>query len=196
MKQNLRRSESIAYQSQNIGVQKPAYRRGFSGKSVGALVSRLTRPAFEKFGFPAAAIVTDWPAIVGPELAGYTLPERLRWPRGRQHMTGQTFRDDSNSGPERGATLILRVDGPRAIEVQFMAGQIIERINVYFGYRAVSELRILQAPLTRAKEASRPQKTSEQSRPIAPLPPMENQALRQALERLAANIGSTKRRTS
>ena len=34
-------------------------------KSVGELVPALTRPAFEKYGFPAAAILTNWEAIAG-----------------------------------------------------------------------------------------------------------------------------------
>ena len=46
-----------------------------------------------------------------------------------------------------GATLVLRVDGARALDVQYKARQIIERINAYFGYAAIAELRILQAPV-------------------------------------------------
>ena len=49
-----------------------------------------------------------------------------------------------------GATLVLRVDGPRAIEVQHRSGKILDRVNTYFGYRAVAEMRILQAPVVRA----------------------------------------------
>ena len=50
---------------------------------------------------------------------------------------------------EEGAILVLRVEGPRAIEVQHRSGQILERVNTYFGYRAVAEMRILQAPVAR-----------------------------------------------
>ena len=48
-----------------------------------------------------------------------------------------------------GATLVLRIEGPRAIEVQHRAAQILERINAYFGYRAVTDMRFLQAPIAR-----------------------------------------------
>jgi hypothetical protein len=44
---------------------------------------------------------------------------------------------------------VLRVEGPRAIEVQHRSSQILERVNTYFGYRAVVEMRILQAPVMR-----------------------------------------------
>ena len=46
-----------------------------------------------------------------------------------------------------GAMLVLRVDGAKALDVQYRAQQIIERINAYFGYAAVAQLRVIQAPM-------------------------------------------------
>ena len=63
---------------------------------------------------------------------------RRRAPRGR--------RDAAEKG-RSGATLLLRVDGARALDVQYKARQVIERINAYFGYAAIAELRIVQAPV-------------------------------------------------
>ena len=37
----------------------------FGVKAVGSFVPRLTRKAFEKYGFSAATLITDWPTIVG-----------------------------------------------------------------------------------------------------------------------------------
>src|SRR5690242_445215 len=80
--------------------------------------------------------IKDWPSIVGEDIASYTAPERLKWPRGVD-----AFGDIEPGNEHRpGATLVIRVDGPRAIELQHRAHQIIERINTSFGYRAVSEL--------------------------------------------------------
>ena len=118
--------------------------RGFvSARAVGTYVPKLTHKAFEKYGFAAAALITDWAMIVGKDIAGYTAPERLKWPR------GVGIGDDIEHGAEGrpGATLIVRVDPARALDVQYKGRQMIERINGHFGYRAVAELRILQAPL-------------------------------------------------
>ena len=114
-----------------------------SARAVGTYVPKLTHKAFEKFGFAAAALVTDWATIVGKDVAGYTAPERLKWPR------GVGLGDEVETGAEGrpGATLIVRVEPARALDVQYKAQQMIERINGHFGYRAVAELRILQAPL-------------------------------------------------
>lgn len=112
---------------------------GRRAKLVGEFVPGLMRPAFEKFGFSAGTLLTDWEAIAGRDIAGYTAPERLKWPRAAI---------DPGSGEQaRGATLVLRVAGARALEVEQMRDRLIERINAAFGYRAVSEIRVIQAPL-------------------------------------------------
>ena len=69
--------------------------------------------------------------------------------------------------PERdrppGATLILRVDPSRALDVEYRGAQLIDRINRYFGYRAIAALRILQAPipLRVAAKPARPRATPQ-----------------------------------
>ena len=118
--------------------------RGYvSARAVGSYVPKLTHKAFEKYGFAAAALLTDWALIVGADVAQYTAPERLKWPRGVD--IGGDVEEGAQGRP--GATLIVRVEPARALDAQYKAQQIIERINGHFGYRAVGELRILQAPL-------------------------------------------------
>lgn len=115
-----------------------------SAKAVGSWVPKLTRKAFEKFGFSTATLLTEWSAIVGEQLAAATSPERVKWPRG-----AETIGESGMEGNRSAATLVLRVDPARALEVEYKSAQLIERINAYFGYRAIAELRILQAPLAK-----------------------------------------------
>ena len=164
-----------------------------SVKAVGALVPGLTRKAFEKFGFSTATLLTDWANIVGADLARYTAPDRLKWPRAKEDADGE-------AGPQRqGATLVLRVDLGRAIDVQYKARQITERINAHFGYRAVAEIRIIQAPVegalppvaaeaaraTPAKTARRPFNRNETAPLLAAV---SDDGLRAALERMLAGL--------
>jgi hypothetical protein len=176
--------------------------KGTSAKSVGSFVPRLTQKAFEKFGFPAAAILTDWPAIVGADLATFSEPESLKWPRAAQPVAdADTPAPDDR--PRRGAkaadgpaaaALVLRVEGGRALEIQFKTRQIIDRINAYFGFRAVAELRILQAPLTRTGQ---PKKTAARAapatEPVIDVPATADPALQDVLKRLGRNVAITKR---
>ena len=40
-------------------------------RTVGSYVPKLTRKAFEKYGFSAATLLTDWALIVGEDIAGF-----------------------------------------------------------------------------------------------------------------------------
>jgi hypothetical protein len=181
-----RRPPSVAPRPREaVGVTLKRTGALYGVKAVGSFVPRLTRKAFEKYGFSAATLITDWPAIAGRELAAYAAPERLRWPRAVEHSPDEA----SETGKGRpGATLILRVDGGRALDVQHNASQIIERINAYFGYAAVKELRIVQAPLHAGSEppraASRPA-TLPLTHEVAHV---ADPALRDALARLGAGV--------
>lgn len=43
-------------------------------------------------------------------------------------------------------TLVLRVEGPMALEIQHSADVILERVNRFFGWSAVGKLAFRQAP--------------------------------------------------
>ena len=92
-----------------------------------------------------------------------------------------------------GATLVLRVDPARALDVEYRARQIIERINAYFGYRAIAELRILQAPLPAHAIAASRSVTKPAAQPQhATLP---DDPLARALDRMEAGVQGATRRT-
>ncbi len=138
-----------------------------SVKAVGSFVPTLTKKAFEKFGFSPATLITDWTRIAGAELAAYTIPDKLKWPRGTE---AASLEDDE--GERRGATLILRVDPARALDVEYRARQIMDRINAYFGYRAVEVIKLVQAPVdsrTPSAQTSAPAPTASPATPDDPL---------------------------
>ncbi len=165
----------------------PVRHPAFGAKAVGSFVPRLTKQAFERFGFSAATLITDWAQIVGADLARCTAPERLKWPKGVA-ASGKPVEEVDQGRP--GATLILRVDDGRALDIQYKGRQIIERINAYFGYRAVADLRILQAPIVRRSEPWRPP-TNAAAAPMSPeVKAVEDDALRAALERMAQGMAN------
>ena len=87
-----------------------------------------------------------------------------------------------------GAILVLRVDGPRAIEVQHRAEQILERVNIYFGYRAVAQMRIFQAPVPKAKSQQGPIPAPGSVEEPSFAAGVADTGLAKALGRLAAGI--------
>jgi hypothetical protein len=133
--------------------------------------------AFAKQGFASVELVTRWPEIVGPEIAAHSQPEKIQWPRTPQ----------ARNAPEPG-TLLLRVEGPAALEIQHLSGVVLERVNQFFGWQACGSLRLRQAPLSR-RPAPRPVAVPDaaaMTRIAATLPEIKDEKLRQALARLGA----------
>jgi hypothetical protein len=121
-------------------------------KAVGAMVPKITAKAFECYGFHTAEIMTQWAAIAGAELAAMAQPARIKWPR------GGAAADDGKLEP---AALILNVDPARALEIEYRAHEIADRINRYFGYRAIGTVKVVQVPLKAAPQpgSSMPRET-------------------------------------
>jgi hypothetical protein len=164
-----------------IAGPRPSY---VSARTVGAYLPKLTRKAFETFGFSTATLVTDWSTIVGDQIAGYAVPERIKWPRG----AGATDGAEPETRGRSGATLVLRVDPARALDLEYKRQQILERINAYFGYRSVAELRLLQAPVTASSKPA-PEPPCEVKPCEAPeLVGIADERLRSALLRLKQGL--------
>lgn len=161
--------------------------RKAGARPIGAFVEKALDQAARARGFATTTLLSDWRAIAGAELARYTMPDRIIWPRRRDHWDEEETGNPRTRGHRRdGATLVLRIEGPRAIEVQHRTTQVLERINAYFGYRAVTEMRFLQAPISRV---ARPKRTPKPPLPAYALPKsagIQDKRLARALDRLGA----------
>ena len=76
------------------------------------------------------------------DFARMTRPEAIKWPRGSKARL--PIDDDHARGS--GATLVVACDPAFALEVSYRTREVIDRINRYFGYRAIAQLRVIQAP--------------------------------------------------
>lgn len=108
-----------------------------NARPLAALVGSCLADTFKRRGFAATEIVTHWDDIVGADIAAHCEPMKIDWPH-------RNARD-----PSAPATLVLRVEGPAAIEIQHQAAIIIARINQFFGWPAISRVALRQAPLRR-----------------------------------------------
>jgi hypothetical protein len=132
-------------------------------------------------GFASTEIIARWADIVGAEIAAHSEPMKINWPRGKNDTSG-----DEVAEP---ATLVLRVEGPAALEIQHLSAVILERVNRFFGWQAIGHLALRQAPLHRREQAPPPPPDPEIAARIAEgLPEIEDEELRQALARLGAAV--------
>jgi hypothetical protein len=150
-------------------------------KPLSQLVGKTIADAFARQGFASTGLITHWDEIVGAEIAAHAEPLRMNWPR-------RVHEDD----PEP-ATLVLRVEGPVALEIQHLSGVIIERVNRFFGFRAVGRIAIRQAPLARraAKPRPAPPDPAVIARLAASMTDIADDNLRAALARLGAVVKRT-----
>lgn len=151
---------------------------------LGEIVARVIEPVTARRGFARADLVAIWPEIAGPMHAACTVPEKIAWPR---HTKG----DEPPAG-----VLIIRADGPRAIFLQHELPQIVERVNAFFGYRAVASARIVQGPVgARAPESPAPERidAATDQRVVSAVADVEDDGLRAALHRLGRGVFAHRR---
>jgi hypothetical protein len=147
-------------------------------RSLSELAHGFLAETFKRQGFASTELVTRWPEIVGLEIAAHAEPLKLQWPR-----------TATNDEPAEPATLVLRVEGPAAIEIQHQSGVILERINRFFGWQAVGRLALRQAPLKhRAKPSPTRADREAAERVAATLTDVDDESLRMALGRLGAAV--------
>src|SRR3954471_14372180 len=149
-----------------------------SAKPLSVLLSDVFSDAYAKQGFAARELVTRWADIAGAEIAAHSEPLKMQWPR---PVEGQ---------PQEPATLILRVEGPMALEIQHSSDVILQRVNRFFGWSAVGRLALRQAPLSRRdrRPTSRAPDEGEVAKIAETLSSVEDEQLRAALARLGASI--------
>ena len=141
------------------------------------LLRKTLNEGFARQGFASSELVTRWETIAGAEIAAHCEPIKIQWPR----PVG-----DEEPDP---ATLVLRVEGPAAIEVQHQSGLIIERVNRFFGWQAVGTIALRQAPLTRREARKRRTKPDPAvAQRIAETLDIADEPLREALGRLGAAV--------
>ena len=127
-------------------------------------------------------LLTHWSEIVGEDIAAIARPVNVGY--GRNGF---------------GATLTMLTTGAQAPMLEMQKEQIRAKVNAVYGYNAISRIRITQTAATGFAEGQ------AQFAPAAPKPkpqpsrevleeaertaqPIENDALRDALEKLARNV--------
>lgn len=144
----------------------PGWRVDRGPRLVSSLLPQITRPAFKKRSPAAAQLIADWAAIVGPVVAAQTVPRNVS-----------------------AGTLTIACSGPVAMELQYLAPQLIGRINTAMGQALVQKLRFVQAALK--PPPPRPQKPKPMALPErveASLEQVADPELREALARLAQGV--------
>ena len=99
---------------------------------ISTLLDDVIKPVFKARGFHQHKLLTDWPLIVGGQLAQVTIPQKIASRSVKGNKEHYLHIDVSSSAA--------------ATQLQFMEPVILEKIAVYFGYKAIHGLKIQQRP--------------------------------------------------
>ena len=152
--------------------------RGGGARPIAELMPEVGRTAFRKFGFVQSSVVTRWPEIVGERHARVCMPEAIRFP----------------PGEKSDGILQLLVVPAHAPMINHVVPEIIDRVNRFFGYNAVSRVKLRQGAVKPPPAKERP--TAPPSlRPIPfelgdSLRDIGDPELRTVLESLARSLGT------
>lgn len=152
--------------------------RGMGVRPIAELMPEIGRTAFRKFGFVQSSVVTRWPEIVGPRHARVCTPESIRFP----------------PGEKTDGILQLVVVPAHAPIISHVIPEIIERVNRFFGYKAVARVKLRQG----AVKPPPPREAPTAPPSLRPIPlelgeslrDIGDPELRAVLESLARNLGT------
>lgn len=152
---------------------KPQYR---PAPMAGVAVTKVLRPLSKKFGgktgASAAALSKHWPQIVGARWAKISSPVKF-------------------TGGRDGRTLVIAAPGAAATLIMSASGPIIERLNGHLGEGHVTRLRVVQTKMSTSAKTSiakRGLSPREETQLQEGLSNIENDGLRQALEKLGRGV--------
>ena len=121
------KARSPASSSEAVG-RKYERPRGGPARSIAELTPQVGRTAFRRFGFVLSSVDTRWPEIVGEHHAKVCAPEAIRFA----------------PGEKSDGILQLVVLPAHAPLIQHVIPEIMERVNRFFGYKAVAKVKLRQ----------------------------------------------------
>ncbi|GEO98195.1 DUF721 domain-containing protein [Methylobacterium haplocladii] len=150
-------------------------------KPLADLIEACIGPAFAAQGFASTDILAAWPEIVGERLGRACQPVKLEWPR--------RPRGEANGRTESG-TLVVRVEGAFALELQHLVPVVIQRINAHYGWACVGRIVMKQGRVQSGRRRTVPPTIDSARRGEIALAVsrIEEHGLRDALDRLGIAV--------
>jgi hypothetical protein len=94
-------------------------------RSFGNTLPRSIKKVLKKNGYNYSEIISKWNLLVGEEISSYCYPRSIKM-----------------SNVNKNGTLILSVERGNEIDVEYSKKEIINKINSYFGYQLINEIRL------------------------------------------------------
>ena len=97
-------------------------------KQIGDTLPKILKTKLEKANFVDISVIKNWKEIVGDDIAKNCWPIKI------------FFSDGNNSNGK----IAIKVKRGWSLEIEYKNQEIIEKLNQYFGYKAISKINIIQ----------------------------------------------------
>jgi len=91
----------------------------------GNTLPRGLKGILKKNGYNYSEIISKWSSLVGKDIANYAYPKSIKMKKGNSN-----------------GALILAVNRGDEINVEYSKKEIIQKINGYFGYKLIDEIKL------------------------------------------------------
>ena len=91
----------------------------------GSTLPRGIKGVLKKSGYNFSEIISKWTTLVGKDIANCSFPRTIKMKNGNTN-----------------ATLILSVKRGDEINVEYSKKEIVDKINSYFGYKLINEIKL------------------------------------------------------
>ena len=110
-------------------------KRTFVPKKIGDALEKVNKVFSNKYGKIEFLLLSKWPQIVGSFFAEHSEPDKIsRLTEGFDEFDQPIFK----------SFLHVRVSPAAAVEFQHYKDTILEKINSFFGYKAIADLKLQQ----------------------------------------------------
>jgi len=97
-------------------------------KKVGKSLPKIIDKNIKERNFVEITLIKQWKEIMGQDIAKYCWPIKI------------VFSDIKNSN----GIIFLKTKRGRSMEIEFKNDEIIEKLNQYFGYKAINKISVVQ----------------------------------------------------
>ena len=97
-------------------------------KKVGKSLPKIIDKNIKERNFVEITLIKKWKEIIGQDIAKYCWPIKI------------IFSDIKNSN----GIIFLKTKRGRSMEIEFKNDEIIEKLNQYFGYKAINKISVVQ----------------------------------------------------
>ena len=139
-------------------------------RKLNQIVQGVTSKVYGKYGFLNGTLVEDWERIVGPDYANSISPEKITFPAGKRN---------------HGTLLVKASSHSTSLIFQHIHSYVIDRINTYYGYKAVDKIKVIVGKVSRPTKPE----TQKKERVIG-------KGQEKAIEKLVENIDNQELRDS